>query len=545
MFKKSNLSGMALNRRVMILFLCLSVVPGLATFIQSTAYAATDYYVATTGNDSNPGTQERPFLTILKASQVASPGTTVHVAPGTYTGGFRTLANGTATNRIHYISDTKWGARIIPPPVNPTEYVWDNQGDYVDIEGFEVDGNGSDTRQGIYTTGTYTAIKNNHVHHIATNIACTGSGGAGINTDYWTYGVNTEVTGNVVHDVGYEGCHFIQGIYISTSATVKNNLAYDIGGAAIHLWHDANNVTIANNTVFSSKFGIIVGGGDFHHTTGPADNVNVSNNIVYNNLYGISEQGATGTHNTYTNNLVYQNSIYNINLQNGLTHSGTFTADPEFVYDPGTGGGDYHLKSTSPAIDAGSPTYAPSTDLDGNTRPMGTGNDIGAYEYSPNTFTLNAVSKNMKIGETTKLISSTDLSGAQYVSDNLSVATVDSSGVVTATGNGVANITATVTNGTSKSSTIQIYVAERLQSLTLQTNEPNPEVGQTQQYTVSGLLSNGSAADLNNATVRYYMNNRVVASVNSAGLVTGLTSGTDLLNVEVTLDGVTKKQVRT
>jgi hypothetical protein len=542
MFNNSRLTGKAGRRRAVTLFLCFTLVFSVVNFIQQTAYAATDYYVATTGSDTNPGTQERPFLTILKASQVATPGTTVHVAPGTYTGGFRTLANGTETNRIRYISDTKWGARIVPPPSNTTGYIWDNQGDYVDIDGFDIDGNGSDTRQGIYTTGTYTAIKNNHVHHIATNIACTGSGGAGINTDYWTYGVQTEVTGNVLHNIGYEGCNFIQGIYISTSAIVKNNLAYDIGGAAIHLWHDANNVTIANNTVFSSQFGIIVGGGDYHHTTGPADNVHVSNNIVYNNLYGISEQGSTGINNSYTNNLVYQNSIYNLSLNNDLTDSGTISADPQFVYDPGTGGGDYHLKSTSPAIDAGSPIYAPSVDLDGSARPMGAGNDIGAYEYSPDSFTLNAVSKMLKIGDTTQLISSTDLSGATYVSDNPNVATVNSSGLVTATGNGTANITATVTNGTSsRISTLQISVAVRLHSLTLQTSEPNPEVGQTQLFTLSGLMSDGSAAVLNNATIRYYMNSRFVASVNSAGLVTGLSSGTDLLHVEVMLDGVIKR----
>ena len=44
-------------------------------------------------------------------------------------------------------------------------------------------------------------------------------------------------------------------------------------------------------------------------------------------------------------------------------------------------GYDYHLLSTSPAIDAGTSTDAPSTDLGGNPRPSGKGYDIGAYEY--------------------------------------------------------------------------------------------------------------------------------------------------------------------
>jgi hypothetical protein len=52
--------------------------------------AAYHLYVATTGSDSNPGTQSAPFKTILRASQAAKPDTIVHVAPGTYPGGFQT-----------------------------------------------------------------------------------------------------------------------------------------------------------------------------------------------------------------------------------------------------------------------------------------------------------------------------------------------------------------------------------------------------------------------------------------------------------------------
>src|SRR5262250_1844470 len=90
----------------------------------------TDLYVSMNGSDSNSGSAAAPFRTILKASQVATPGTTVHVAPGTYAGGFKTTTSGTESAPIHYLSDTKWGAVIVPPTNSSTDIAWDNRGSY-------------------------------------------------------------------------------------------------------------------------------------------------------------------------------------------------------------------------------------------------------------------------------------------------------------------------------------------------------------------------------------------------------------------------------
>ena len=342
-------------------------------------------YVSNSGSDSNSGTQGSPLATIYQASTLAQPGTTVCVAPGTYSGGFTTSASGTASAPIHYLSTTKYGAKIVPPSNSTSNGAWDNEGNYVIIDGFEIDGtnnpSGTLWSSGIYTDGSYGVVQNNLVHDIAKSVACNSQGAGGIVSGDYRDGVHIDIMSNIVHDIGPAGCNFDQGIYVSTSGgLVKNNIAYNIASVAIHLWHNATNVTIVNNTAADSPYCILVGSGDWDHGfTGPDDNTFVANNICYNIVnQGISEEGYTGTHNTYLNNLMFNvGTAYS--LQNGNQQSGGITANPLFVNRAAY---DFHLQSGSPAIGAGTSLNAPSTDLDGNPRPTpGAGYDLGAYQH--------------------------------------------------------------------------------------------------------------------------------------------------------------------
>lgn len=65
------------------LILPSSIIYTVFTTLSSTALAA-DIYVAKTGDDSNIGSIEAPYLTISKAAQVAVAGDTVHIRSGTY-----------------------------------------------------------------------------------------------------------------------------------------------------------------------------------------------------------------------------------------------------------------------------------------------------------------------------------------------------------------------------------------------------------------------------------------------------------------------------
>jgi hypothetical protein len=160
--------------------LLMAASPNLLAAV--TPATAINYYVAPSGNDSNSGSQAAPFKTLARAAQAATqPGTTVWVAPGTYEGSIKTAGSGTASNRIYWVSTTKWGAKIVPPTSGATDTAWDNRGSYVSIIGFEIDGtNFAKWTHGFYTGGSYTMIQDNHVHHIAKTSVCTSSGGSAI-----------------------------------------------------------------------------------------------------------------------------------------------------------------------------------------------------------------------------------------------------------------------------------------------------------------------------------------------------------------------------
>lgn len=320
----------------------------------------------------------------MKGSQVAKPGDIVSVLPGRYPGSFVTRASGTSTARIQYVSNQKWKAIIVPPGYSRNNAAWENQGNYVDIIGFEVDGtapiSGRQWELGIVDVGSHGRIIGNHVHHV--RAPCTTNGGAGVESYQWKGNINGAIIGNVVHHIGdtVKGCRWVHGIYHTHTGLIANNIVYDVAGWGIHLWHKPNKVVIVNNTVNRARSGGIVLGAEKAETNIPADNMIVANNIVYDNPIGIDEQGLTGRGNKYLNNLVYKNKV-NWSLQNGLNHSGTVTADPRFVSYETTGTSDFRLTLASPAIDAGHATHAPATDIIGQKRPIGAGPDLGAYEF--------------------------------------------------------------------------------------------------------------------------------------------------------------------
>ena len=355
---------------------------------------ASDLYVsATSGSDSNSGSQSAPFLSILAASQHAQAGTTIHVASGSYPGCITTTASGTASAHITYVSDTQYAAKIVGSGSCSMAAGWWNQGNYVDIKGFEIDASGSQAsswRNGFYGSGSYTTFQNGKVHDLLSDSTAfasaqaNGQGGAAIEMDNYSGAVSGSFFGNIVYNVGPSGVtsSLVHGIYQIESGEVANNLVYNVVGNGVVTWHGARDIQIVNNTIDNARDGgILVGSGDSGSSSTTGNFITVANNIVVDSNGGITEFGTTGPNNLYVDNLLYNNQAPNIRLQNGLTATGTIIADPKFV---DAAAGNYHLQAGSPAIGAGSTAYAPSTDLDGNPRST-SAPSIGAYEWTSTT----------------------------------------------------------------------------------------------------------------------------------------------------------------
>ena len=332
---------------------CLAWLAGCAMLLSACA-PSKHLYVAPDGNDANPGSKSAPFSTIARADAAAAPGFTIHVAPGTYpvsaptphSAGITTQRNGTEKERIRFVSDVKWGAKLV---VSGTGMTWRSKGNYVDIEGFDISGTG---RHGIVADGANLTITDNFVHDLTISGGCTGAGGAAIDTNGGPG--NVLIKGNVVRNIGVAmrgACNTVQGIYIANPLNVVvNNVVSGVAAVGIQQWHGATDSTIVNNTVFGCKIGIMIGSGDAGVLLEGSQNNYVANNIVYDNMtFGIVESGKVGANNRYIDNLLHANGT--ATRVRGEV-SGTIDANPEFVQYRPDGTGDYRLKRSSPAMRA-------------------------------------------------------------------------------------------------------------------------------------------------------------------------------------------------
>jgi Protein of unknown function (DUF1565) len=422
------------------------LLTGFCFVLTGISVAQNQYYVnASSGNDSNDGSQARPWRTIQHADaalSLGSGGAVVHVAPGSYSGPITTNKSGTASARIVFLSDSKWGAKI-------SNTNWVANGSFVEINGFEMTAPGSNGYAiFVHQPASFVKILNNYMHDFTTGdcgsygVITTGQA----NPTQSVVSTDNVISGNVIrhagnYKFGVNSCVTLHGVYSTGKRDIiTNNIISGITGWAIKRNGYPGAGIISSNTIFNNGGGISPTEQGDSGLVAVWDYNTVTNNIIVNNgtdapnggRFGIDYYHVTGTHNFVSNNLIYGNKPsdyghHDVTCTGGTPISGSdadgtaggcpsanpkgdpspsvtfvnFQSDtnssPASNYDSD----NYQIASGSSAPQNGTTNCAPSpginpcvpsTDILGLPRLIGSVVDIGAYAVGSSTATATAPS---------------------------------------------------------------------------------------------------------------------------------------------------------
>ena len=376
----------------------LLVLTGVLALFGQCASAAT-YYVATTGSDSNPGTQSAPFRHLSKGAAAATnPGDTVIVMDGTYDNEGQIDPNyvvtlnfsGAAGNPITFKAQNR-GKAVLDSMNTATgttcngafAYFNLHNAAFIVIQGFVIQ---RGCHEGIHSNDSAhdVTIRWNEIKNIANHTQTDQIGQDGIYLNNAEY--NFIFDGNLFHDIGRTDgqtlLHFDHGIYShAQNLTIINNIFYNMNrGWSIQLADGAGNWLVANNTfAFANATSGEAGQIMFWGTN---SNITVRNNIFYKpNGSAITRYAATISGSAFDHNLIYGVNTVISDLTGFILGTNQIGVDPLFV-NASTTPYDFHLGTGSPGIGAGVYLSTVLFDFDGVTRPQGPSTDVGAYEHS-------------------------------------------------------------------------------------------------------------------------------------------------------------------
>ncbi len=414
---------MAMNRRVnkshVQLFLWgLSI---LSMFIGTVVTEAATYYVATTGNDANSGSDLMPFKTIQRGVRALATGDTLYIRGGIYperiNSNSQTIPTGNSWSNAPVISGYS-GEMVILQPVGGAEVI--NLANpaiqYVVFSNLVLDGanlqrscsNGYGCSYGISGYGG--------AHHVRfSNVEIKNAAGSGVLITRGSSSNPTffEFIGCNVHHNGVESRD--HGFYLATSGNlVRNCKVHNNTGFGVHIYTGNSAVTADNNTIDGNEIynnaltsgsapGILVDNGTGNLVMNNIVRLNkngiqvgnqwtsattasltkVYNNTVYSNLPGLGiDVFSSSSQTEIKNNIVYKNGGAIGNKGSGTVTSNNLLTDPKFVDELG---GNFKLQATSPAINQGVVLVQVPHDNAGLARPQQGTHDIGAYEYGSTT----------------------------------------------------------------------------------------------------------------------------------------------------------------
>jgi parallel beta-helix repeat protein len=233
--------------RITAVFLIIVVIA--ASFQVASAFAASVYYVATTGSDSNPGTEALPWRTIQKGVSNLQPGDTLYIRGGIYQEVVYVSKSGTTDQPIRilaYPGET--------PAIDGNNYQLANSigsalmkvsGDWCIVSGLEIRRSGD---MGIVTSGVHVTVDNIYAHHNwGAGIILTGNYDTAQNCRAWSNSMENEnaaMSGS--WGTGISCCRY------PDYCTIRNSVAWDTWGEGISTF-EALHTTIEDNVSFNNQ----------------------------------------------------------------------------------------------------------------------------------------------------------------------------------------------------------------------------------------------------------------------------------------------------
>ena len=314
----------------------------LAGIISVLSFAQTNYYVSTTGSDSNNGSISTPWLTIQYGVSQLTPGDTLNVKAGTYNGKIDLTISGTVGQEITVRNYNNDNVIISGTTLLDYEYLLKIENtNYINIKGLKFqDYQKLDAIGIVVINSSNVSILNNEFSNIDYSSTAVGQtpNSSQNSQPIIVFGRdplnainNLVINGNIIHncETGWSECLSINGNI--DGFEVKNNHIYDNTNIPIvAIGHEGecsdptldqarnglikNNIIHDNPSAYAAAGGIYVDGGK---------SITIENNTSYNNDYGI-EIGCENNGNapndpsasniTVRNNLIYNNKISGIAL---------------------------------------------------------------------------------------------------------------------------------------------------------------------------------------------------------------------------------------
>lgn len=296
------------------------------------AAGACTKYAATTGSDTNPGTQSQPYRTAQKLVDNLSPGAVGCLAAGqTFAENVRFNQGGTPSAPVTLQSAPGGRATIIGQV-----YVPDESDDIV-IENLILNGNDGPT----ITYRTNPSINGDRVVLLRNDISNDNTARICVHLGDKDYGEarDVRVMQNRIHNCGEISptrSNLDHGVYVNWAdgTVVADNFFYDNATYGVHLYPRALNTAVYRNVIDGNGKGVVFSGAD-----GVASNNNqvydniITNPVVAPNIESWYPAGnPVGTGNVARNNcLLRAGGAATVGTQVGFTAFDNLVVDPQYA----------------------------------------------------------------------------------------------------------------------------------------------------------------------------------------------------------------------